>query len=211
VSKIQHKTNKKNKTRVKRKEQRGNRRHSWSGAPDCPVCHRTVNSTCPVHQGTKTQTRHLREFPGRLGYNSPDCPVYTGQCPVRQGRSASGTRQPRDFTKTAPLKFTGLSGVHRTVRCASGATVICAKRSTLQSVQLNSECQSRSQKGTGLSGAAPDCPVPHEDKASNGRPAPISTARMTWLAHRTGPVCTGLSGAPIASSFSNGYNFGWWL
>ena len=29
------------------KEQRGNRRHPWSGAPDCPVCHRT----CPVHQG----------------------------------------------------------------------------------------------------------------------------------------------------------------
>ena len=135
----------------------------------------------------------------------------TGQCPVRQGRSASGTRQPRDFTKTAPLNFTGLSGVHRTVRCASGATVICVQRSTLQSVQLNSECQSRSQRGTGLSGAAPDCPVPHEDKASNGRPAPISTDRMTWLGHRTCPVCTGLSGAPIASSFSNGYKIGWWL
>ena len=27
-----------------------NRRHPWSGAPDCPVCHRT----CPVHQGTPT-------------------------------------------------------------------------------------------------------------------------------------------------------------
>jgi hypothetical protein len=102
-------------------------------------------------------------------------------------------------------------GVHRTVRCASGATVICAQRSTLQSVQLNSECQSRSQRGTGLSGAAPDCPVPHEDKSSNGRPAPISTDRMTWLAHRTCPVCTGLSGAPIVSSFSNGYKIGWWL
>jgi hypothetical protein len=34
---------------------------------------------------------------------------------------------------------------------------------------------------------------------------------MTWLAHRTCPVCTGLSGAPIASSFSNGYKIGWWL
>jgi hypothetical protein len=84
-----------------------------------------------------------------------------------------------------------MSGVHRTVRCASGATVICAQRSTLQNVQLNSECQSRSQRGTGLSGAAPDCPVPHEDKASNGRPAQISTDRMTWSAHRTCPVCTG--------------------
>jgi hypothetical protein len=134
----------------------------------------------------------------------------TGQCPVLPSEAtlnwpASGKWE------AAPLKFTGLSGVHRTVRCTSGATVICAQRSTLQSVQLNSECQSKSQRGTGLSGAAPDCPVPHEDKASNGRPAPISTDGMTWLGHRTCPVCTGLSGAPIASSFSNGYKIGWWL
>jgi hypothetical protein len=27
-------------------------------------------------------------------------------------------------------------------------------------------------EGTGLSGVAPDCPVPQEDKGSNGRPAP---------------------------------------
>jgi hypothetical protein len=39
---------------------------------------------------------------------------------------------------------------------------------------------------------APDCPVPHEDKASNGRPAPRPNGRMTWwrtghcpVAHRT--------------------------
>ena len=74
--------------------------------------------------------------------------------------------------------------IHRTVRCASGATTTCAQRSILQSVQLNSECQSRRQRGTGLSGAAPDCPVPHEDKASNGRPAPSPNGRMTW--RRTG-------------------------
>jgi hypothetical protein len=156
VPKIQHKTNKKNKTRVKIREQRGNRRHPWSEAPDCPVCHRTVSSTCPVHQETQTQTRHLRESPGPARYNSPDCPVYTGQCPVRQGNAASGTRQPRDFTKTAPLKFTGLSGVHRTVRCASGATVICAQRSTLT---VNSAEQYTRQESEQRIREAPDCPV----------------------------------------------------
>jgi hypothetical protein len=36
----------------------------WSGAPDCPV-----------HQGTRLQTCHLREFWEPLRYNSPDCPV----------------------------------------------------------------------------------------------------------------------------------------
>jgi hypothetical protein len=150
------------------KEQRDNRRHLWSGAPDCPVCHRTCpvhqrtptpnpspsgnsrgNSTiihrtirctpdmsgaprkgglrnspvsgfqnacsaiihrtcpvytglsgvppdgvqcttgqCPMHQRTPSQTHHLRENPEALHYNSPDCPVYTGQCPVPQGRAA---------------------------------------------------------------------------------------------------------------------------
>jgi hypothetical protein len=82
--------------------------------------HRTVRCTpesvrcttgqCPVHQRTPTRTRHLREFPEALRYNSPDCPVYTGQCPVLQGTAASGTRQPREFNSAAPLKFTGLSG-----------------------------------------------------------------------------------------------------
>jgi hypothetical protein len=81
---------------------------------------------------------------------------------------------------------------HWTVWCASGAMAICAQRSTLQSEQCNSECQSRSQRGTGVSGVTPDCPVPHEDKASNGRPAPSPKGRMTWrrtghcpVAHRT--------------------------
>jgi hypothetical protein len=36
-------TNQKNKLSLKRKEQKGNRRLPWSGAPDSPVCHRTVS------------------------------------------------------------------------------------------------------------------------------------------------------------------------
>jgi hypothetical protein len=42
-----HSANKKTKFLDSTKEQRGNRRHPWSGAPDCLVRHRT----CPVHQG----------------------------------------------------------------------------------------------------------------------------------------------------------------
>jgi hypothetical protein len=54
------------------------------------------------------------------------------------------------------------------------------------------EVRAAGQKGTGLSGGAPNCPVPHEDKASNGRPAPSPNGRVTWwrtghysVAHRT--------------------------
>jgi hypothetical protein len=34
-------------------------------------------------------------------------------------------------------------------------------------------------------GAAPDCPVPLEDKGSNGRLRPNPNGWVTWLAHRT--------------------------
>jgi hypothetical protein len=78
---------------------------------------------------------------------------------------------------------------HRTVRCTSGATTICAQLSTLTDVQCSTVSRQKSeQKVRG----APDCPVPHEDKASNGRPAPSPNDRVTWrrtghcpLAHRT--------------------------
>jgi hypothetical protein len=46
----------------------------------CPgLAHRTVRCTtgqCPVHQGTRRPTLHLREFFRGLRYNSPDCPVH---------------------------------------------------------------------------------------------------------------------------------------
>jgi hypothetical protein len=45
----------------------------------CPgLAHRTVRCAtgqCPVHQGTRLRTCHLREFWEPLCYNSPDCPV----------------------------------------------------------------------------------------------------------------------------------------
>jgi hypothetical protein len=78
--------------------------------------------------------------------------------------------------------------IHRTVRCTSGATAICVQRSTLQSEQCNSDVRAEGQRGTGLSGVVPDCPVPHEDKASNGRPAPSPNDRMAWRRTRHCPV-----------------------
>jgi hypothetical protein len=91
-------------------------------------------SGAPEDSNSKLVT--FGKFQRKLRYNSPDCPVYTGlsgvhrTCPVLQGRAASGTRQPREFIPAAPLKFTGLFGVHRTVRCNSGATTISAPTAT---------------------------------------------------------------------------------
>jgi hypothetical protein len=46
------------------------------------------------------------------------------------------------------------------------------------------EVRAEGQRDTGLPGVAPDCPVPHKDKASNGRPAPSPNVWMMW--RRTG-------------------------
>jgi hypothetical protein len=144
--------------RVQEERSKGNRSAPWSGAPDCPVCHRIVSGAPPDNvrctREDRLQTLHLRVSQAQLRYNSPDCPVY-----------------------------------HRTVRCVSGATVICTQRSTLT---VNSAEQYTWQKSEQLVRGAPDCLVPHEDKASNGRPAPSPNGRMTWrhtghcpVAHRT--------------------------
>jgi hypothetical protein len=83
-----------------------------------------------------------------------------------------------------------------------------------KSAQCNADVRAEGQRGTGLSGVAPDCPMSYEDKASNGRLAPSPNGRMTWrhtgrcpMAHRTlsggAPDCL-VCPSPVA--FSNGYN-----
>jgi hypothetical protein len=129
----------------------------------------------------------------------------TEQCPVHQGESTP-TLQLR--VSQAQLRYNSPDCLvcHRTIRCTSGATAICAQRSTLQSEQCNSDVRAEGQRGTALFGVTPDGPVPHEDKASNGRPAPSPNYKMTWRR-------TGLSGGapdcpvrPSPAAFSNGYN-----
>jgi hypothetical protein len=79
---------------------------------------------------------------------------------------------------------------HRTVRCTNGATAICVQRSTLTDEQCNTMSRQKSEQQ--VRGPAPDCLVPHEDRASNGQLAPSPNDRMTWrrtghctMAHRT--------------------------
>jgi hypothetical protein len=65
--------------RVQEERSKGNRSAPWSGAPDCPVCHRTV-SGAPTNsvrctRENRLQTLHLRVSQAHLRYNSLDCPV----------------------------------------------------------------------------------------------------------------------------------------
>jgi hypothetical protein len=97
--------------------------------------------------------------------------------------------------------------IHRTVRCTtgpSGAPAICAQWSTLTDDQCSTVMRQKSeQKVRG----APDCPVPHEDKASNGRPALSPNDRVMWRRTRHCPVAH----RTVASSLLQQLQFGWWL
>jgi hypothetical protein len=75
----------------------------WSGAPDSVRC---TTGQCPVHQGTPSQTLHLRENAEALRYNSPDCPVPQERATLNS--PASGIRS-TIIHRTCPV-HTGLSG-----------------------------------------------------------------------------------------------------
>jgi hypothetical protein len=147
----------------------------------------------------RLQTLHLREFSELARYNSPDCPVYTGQCPVLQEDAAlnspvSGIRIGCSaiIHRTCPV-YTGLSGV------TTGQRLL--RRQRIPADALNA--RQRAQKlGTPMLAhwtLYSACPVRHrtsrraQRQSSNG---PNPNGGVTWLAHRTCPVCTGLSDAP---------------
>jgi hypothetical protein len=139
----------KDKLGLKRKEQEGNRRLPWSGAPDCPVCHRTVSGAPPDNvRCTRVLQLELLTF----GFPRRSSAIIHRTCPVH----------------------TGLSSVPAEQRLSARNGRLCKV----------SDVRADGQRGTGLSGVAPDCPVLHEDKASNGRPAPNPKGKMTW--RRTG-------------------------
>jgi hypothetical protein len=64
-------------------------------------------------------------------------------------------------------------------------------------VRVESESQARGTPDTEqrLSGATPDCPVPLEDKASNGQKLQNPNGWVTWLTHWT--VSGGAPNCPV--------------
>jgi hypothetical protein len=123
-----------------------------------------------VHQGTRSQTRYLREFPRALRYNSSDCSV----------------------------SHRIVSGAHRTVRCASGATT--TSRATVDCNALNARLRAQRAEDTKLAHRTVyrTCPVhhrtaqrPHKSELQLSNP----NGPLTWLAHRT--VSGGAPDCPV--------------
>jgi hypothetical protein len=140
------------------KEQRDNRRHLWSGAPDSVRC---TTGQCPVHQRTPSQTHHLRENPEELRYNSPDYPVYTGQCPVLQGTAPQELVSFGNSQRLVRYNSPDMSGVHRTVRCDIEATYILAPTATCSALNTRQRAQKSGTPILAHRTLYSTCPVRH--------------------------------------------------
>ena len=106
-----------------------------------------------------------------------------------------------------------MSGVHRTVRCNSGATATSRQRLPAAHLMRARSAQKLGTRALAHRTLNSTCPVctghrggPRRQN-SNGQ---IPTALVTWLAHRTCPVCTGLSGAPYDRQPPPTVMFGGW-
>jgi len=182
--------------------QRSNRRLLWSGAPDCPVCHRT----CPVHQRTQVSN----SSPSGISRGHSAIIHRTVRCaPDMSGAPRKGG------TRNSPASgfhYSRSAIIHRTVRCAPDCPVHLRsngyfRRQRLPAAHLLRASARRGQARpcwrTGHSTVHVRCATGHQggprSQNSNGR---FPTALVTWRRHRTVrcapdcPVCTGLSGAP---------------
>ena len=147
---------------------------------------------------TKEQSGNRR--PSGLG--APDCPVYTGQCPVHH-RTVSGA--PEDSNSNSPPS--GISRgtraiIHRTVRCTPDS-VRCAKEDQPQELASFGKLQRLVRYNspdcpvcTGLSGATPEQRLSPRQRLSAAHLMRALRAQMSGTptpAHRTRnsacPVC----------------------
>jgi hypothetical protein len=139
-----------------------------------------------------------------LNNGAPDCPVHQGRT-LRTSHSREFQGALLYNSPDCPVYLWSNGYLRQRLTLTEGIV----QHSTAQ------KSEQRSQRGTGLSGVAPNCPVPQEDKASNGRPAPNPNGWVTWRRTRQGTVLvrwrTKLFGAPIASNRPNGYGSGWVL
>jgi hypothetical protein len=134
----------------------------WSGAPDCPVCHRTVSGAPP------DSVRYTRDSNSEL-------------LTFRNSKSHSAIihRTVRCSTGQCPL-------AHRTVRCASGATATSVPTVTYNCIQcatVRAEVKHAPEGAPDslqdLSGAPPDCPVAQKTEAPTvriQRPGDVASA-----------------------------------
>jgi hypothetical protein len=101
----------------------------------------------------------------------------TRQCPVHQGETAQ-THQLRAFQALLGYNSPDCLVCHRTVRCTSGATLICTQRSTLTDEQCSTVSRQESEQRVR---GAPDCPVCHRTVRCHMRTKPPTVDQLQAL------------------------------
>jgi hypothetical protein len=139
--KVQHKPIK-DQIRVQKERSKRNRRVPWSGAPACPVCHQIV-SGAPGPYSCELAT---------FGFLWP--------------RSAINHRTVRCATRLSGAP-SGATTTNATVDCNERLQCYSAQRVRAEVRAVARDAPDSEQY---LSGAAPDCPMPLEDKAPMVKP-----------------------------------------
>jgi hypothetical protein len=111
--------------------------------------------------------------------------VHTGQCPVPQERAAL---ELASFGNSLSYNSPDMSGVHRTVRCASGATATSRQRSPAEALNERQSAQKSGTRAVAHRTLYSACPVRHrtsrraqQSELQRSEPNDL----VTWLAHRT--------------------------
>jgi hypothetical protein len=119
-----------------------------------------------VHQGTRSQTRYLREFPRALRYNSPDCPVSHRTVRCASGATTTCEAMVDCNTLIARLRAERTEQrqqkAHRTVYRTCPVHHRTAQRSHKSELQWSNPNDLLTWLAhRTVSGGAPDCPVRH--------------------------------------------------
>jgi hypothetical protein len=158
------------------KRARDNRRLPWSGAPDCPVCHRTVPGAPPdsVRCTRELQAKlfTFRNSQRRLAIIHRTVRCTTGQCPVLQ-RRATLNSPASDFRsaiihRTCPV-HTGLSGEPAEQRLLRANGRLQCIKCTLARAEEQSTRGWHIGRSTGLVRCATGQPGGPTRQSSNGR------------------------------------------
>jgi hypothetical protein len=89
-------------------------------SPDCPVVHQTVQWAKDVSANGRPRDQRTTHGCSNCRLGAPDCPVCTGQCPVRHlTRGSNGQLCPIWKEITHRTSYSGYPVAHRTVWCAT--------------------------------------------------------------------------------------------
>ena len=126
--------------------------------------HRTVRCTpdsVRCTRGLQLELATFGNFQRHSRYNSPDCPVYTGQCPVLQGTAPQELASFGNSQRLVRYNSPDMSGVHRTVRCNCGATTTSRQRSPATAINARQRAQRSGTPMLAHRTLYSTCPVRH--------------------------------------------------